>query len=367
MKHRVLICSGGTGGHMFPANVLAIKLLQLGYDVEVLSDRRGLKYLTKTMRISAVNLSALGNRRLMTLPLALLQFLLLSLVTAYALLRFKPDIVVGFGGYVTYPLLFLSRLLNISYVLHEQNAVMGRVNRKFAPDAKCVMTSFPQTLHASGPVYYTGLPIREEFLAIREKRYQLPTDQFHILIIGGSQGARIFSQIVPQALAQLPAKILPTLKITQQCREEDISEVRAVYQKLGVSYKLDTFITHIADEISNAHLTLTRAGASSLSEITVAGRPALYIPYPQAMDDHQSYNAKEVVDAGGGWMVAQKQFSPEFLSQFLLDKITDKNQLSAAADAAYQFGNASSLQTMVEHIETVLKCANAKDFVVDSH
>lgn len=353
MKKRILLSAGGTGGHMFPAGVLASNLIEQGFDVQILTDKRGSSYLSKSLPKKVYNLSFLGRRRIWNLPFVAFQMMVLALGTLWNLLFHRPALIVGFGGYVTYPVLLFARLLKIPYCIHEQNSVLGRVNRIFKNHAKVVMTSFPQTVFA-GRVYYTGLPVREEFVKIRSQPYKAPEHEFNLLVLGGSQGSKIFSNLIPAALSRLPDEYKKQVRVVQQCRSEDVKDVEQFYGSHGIKARAYSFINHVADEIAKAHFIISRSGASSLAEMTVAGRPALYIPYLFAMDDHQTTNAKQLCDQQGGWMMPQGQVTPEMIKTTVLKVMKNKGLLIRAAASAKAFGRPDALEDMSREIKKIV-------------
>lgn len=347
---QILIAAGGTGGHMFPAISVADHLSAQGQDVAFITDQRGEQYLKPEHQRSAYNLSALGWRRWWSIPYVCWQMTLLGVCVFFYFLFSRPDRVIGFGGYASYPVLWMARLFRVPYFIHEQNSVMGIVNRKFAASACKVMTSFPHTIYANDKVVCTGLPVRKDILQVREIAYVLSKESFHILVLGGSQGAGIFSEILPKALALLPKDILAKLCLVQHCRAEDIKKVEKQYLALGVKAQLVPFIDHIAEELSHAHLVISRAGASTVAELTVTGRPALLVPYPHAMDDHQTGNAFYVSSHQSGWLVKQSEFTPERVASFLTALIANPTTLVRAATAMKSLGQSNAVEEIAKQV-----------------
>ena len=315
---KILMVAGGTGGHVFPAAAVAEQLEKKGYEVHFITDIRGAQYLSDHYSKSVYNLSRLGRRTWLTTPLAIWQMFILTFSCFIFFLRSRPGRVVGFGGYVSYPVLQMARIFRVPYYIHEQNSVMGRVNRGFVKGAKGVMTSFPKTAYANENAIFTGLPVRQDLLLARESPpYQAPIDRFNILVLGGSQGASIFSTVVPEAIGLLPPELRHRLNIVQQCRKGDLEKVTQQYQALDVKARLAPFFEHMSMELSHSHLVITRAGASTVAELSVIGRPAIFVPYAAAKDDHQTFNADYAVSVNAGWLFTEKEFTAAALADKL--------------------------------------------------
>lgn len=315
---KILLAAGGTGGHMFPAISVSEQLQARAHEVYFVTDERGAKYLPEECSKSVYNLSRLGNRTLVSMPLAIWQMFVVIVSCFFLFLFSRPARVVGFGGYVTYPVLLMARIFMVPYYIHEQNSVMGNVNRWFLKGAKGVMTSFPDTLYANDAALYTGLPVRKDLLVVRESPpYLPPVSNFNLLVLGGSQGASVFSNVVPQALNLLPKELKQQLSVVQQCRPNDLDAVQEMYREMNVRARLAPFFDRMAIELSHAHLVICRSGASTVAELGIIGRPAIFVPYPAAMDDHQVGNASYAVSQGGGWMMLEKDFTPEALAKLL--------------------------------------------------
>lgn len=352
----ILLAAGGTGGHMFPATALAAALLSHGQTVMLVTDRRGggLNGLpdVPVHRISAGTLgSGIAGK------VAGVAALAAGYVQARRLIRrLGPACVVGFGGYPSIPTVLAAASLGVPVVLHEQNAVLGRANRLAAGRAAAIAGAFPVIRRLTAPqrdrLVLTGNPVRPEIAALRHLPYPTPDDDgpFHILVTGGSQGARIFSEVVPQAMAILPEALRARLHVTQQCRPEDLDRARQRYAAAGVRVELQSFFTDMAARIGACHLAVTRAGASTVAELTAAGRPSILVPYPFATDDHQRANAEAVADVGAAWLMPQDAFTPETLAVRLESLMTLPAALEKAAASARAWGTddaAERLATLV--------------------
>lgn len=350
----IILAAGGTGGHIFPAEALAETLLRLGERVVLVTDQRFANFTTgalsaieiRTIRAGTPN----GKWHQKIIGVARL---LLGIVEARLLLReLKPKIVVGFGGYPSFPTVFSAAGMGIPTVIHEQNSVLGRANRLLAGRVSRIATSFPETLmlqeRDAEKICLTGNPVRGSVRALREVPYPaLAQDgKMHILVTGGSQGASILSQVMPAAVALLPPALRARVRVDQQCRAADLPQVRAAYDELGVNVDLAAFFVDLPARLACSHLVIARSGASTVSELAAAGRPAILVPLPTAMDNHQYYNANAFEDAGGGWVMTQDGFTPASLSARLEGFLTSTAALSKAAEQARKFGTPEAAEKL---------------------
>jgi UDP-N-acetylglucosamine--N-acetylmuramyl-(pentapeptide) pyrophosphoryl-undecaprenol N-acetylglucosamine transferase len=347
----VLLASGGTGGHMFPAEALAGTLLARGYRVGLVTDKRGRGFADRlpaveVHRISAGGLAGGGlirrARGLLTLSLGFLQ--------ARRLVRhLAPRIAVGFGGYASVPTLLAAQRAGIATLLHEQNAVLGRANRLLAPRTRMVATSFTET-KALGktPARFTGNPVRAAIAALGDRPYPELGDPLRILILGGSQGARIFGRLIPAAVALLAPALRQRLAIAQQCRPEDLEQARTSYAALALKVELAPFFDNMAEQLGRAHLVISRSGASTVAELAAAGRPAILIPYPHATDDHQTANAASFCAAGAGWLMPETQATPAAIAERLSSLLAHPGGLAQRAAAARQAGRRDAAQRLAD-------------------
>ncbi|WP_428697822.1 undecaprenyldiphospho-muramoylpentapeptide beta-N-acetylglucosaminyltransferase [Stappia sp.] len=361
MTRTFLLTAGGTGGHLFPAQALAGELVRRGHVVELATDHRVSDYGSDfpARAVHVISSATLGGRS----PVALARTawkLGKGLLQARALIRrLRPDAVVGFGGYPTFPPMFAAFLGGVPSVLHEANAVMGRANRMLAGRASAVATSFPLVGEAAGDhaakSVRTGNPVREAVIAASGMAYSVPRagGPFALLVFGGSQGARFFSQVMPAALECLDPETRGRLSLVQQCRAEDIDTVRAACDRLGVTAELAPFFSDMPARIAGAHLVLCRSGASSVSELAVIGRPSVLVPLPHALDNDQGRNAEVLARAGGAWPVDQAELSPERLAALFAELMDAPERLAQAAEAARAAGRpdaVSLLADLVEHV-----------------
>jgi UDP-N-acetylglucosamine--N-acetylmuramyl-(pentapeptide) pyrophosphoryl-undecaprenol N-acetylglucosamine transferase len=361
----IVLAAGGTGGHMFPAQALAIELMARGRQVAVITERRGAEYLRADTRIAVhvVTAGAPSGGRVADRAHGLAA-LARGTAQARRLLRaIRPAAVVGFGGYPSLPGMAAALWLGLPTCLHEQNAVLGRVNRRLAPWVDVIAASFPglpavfPNLRPSdaAKVTVTGNPVRDAIAAARGLGFPRADagDDLRLLVFGGSQGARILSEVVPQALALLPPALQRRLQITQQCRPEDMDRVATVYRKSGLRAELTSFIADMPQQLARAHLVISRAGASTTSELAVVGRPAILAPYPHAMDDHQSANARALAEAGAAWILPDRDLTPVTLAKHLQPLLAHPERLAEAAAQAARLGRpdaAGALADLVEHL-----------------
>lgn len=353
-----VLTAGGTGGHVFPAEALAAELLERGWRLALVTDRRGQAYggtlgSLETWPIAAGGLAGRGALA----KLRALAELGVGAVQAYKLLRqMKPSVVVGFGGYASAPAMVAACLLRLPTLIHEQNGVLGRANRLLAPRVDRIATSYAHVAKVderlAGKLVHTGMPVRAAVAALRETPYPAlgTSGPVRIVVLGGSQGARILSEVVPAALLRLPKPLMRRLAVTQQCRAEDLEAVRRAYHQGGIVATLDTFFHDVPERLAAAHLVVTRSGASTVAELTTLGRPAILVPYLHAIDDHQTANAHAVDEVGGGWLMPQSTFTPEALAARLESLITQPAALAQAAACARAAGRPDAASLLADQV-----------------
>ena len=355
-----VLAAGGTGGHMIPAHALAAELKGRGHGVLLITDERGARFpgLFEGMPVHILPAGRLGGGPIGWLKAA--GSVLKGRGEAKRLYReHRPDAVVGFGGYPAFPSLLAASALKIPTVIHEQNAVMGRVNRLLAGEAEAIGTAYDQIDRLkpryAGKVALVGNPVREEIARLGE----LPFPSFDevaplkILVTGGSQGATILSQVVPAGLGMLEPSLRRRLQVVQQCRPDDIERVRSQYVELGIPAEVMTYIEDMATKLADAHLMIGRAGASTIAELTAAGRPAILIPFAAATDDHQTANAREMVNAGGARAIAQANFTPDVLARQIEALAMDPIALNNAAARALSVGRPHAARDLADLVERI--------------
>ena len=315
-KGLILLAAGGTGGHLFPAEALAHELIAMGYRVHLVTDSRAERFAGKfpAEEIHVVPSATIGSKNPIAIGKALLTLSAGFLKARRLVRRLKPVLVAGFGGYPTLPPVMAAASLGVPTLIHEQNAVMGRANRLLAGRVKAIAGGFlpeGQGQHGEKTVA-TGNPVRPAVLAASGIPYQASEgDQpFHLVVFGGSQGAQYFSEAIPEAIAMLDESQRHRLRLTQQARADDQAAVRARYEALGVSAEISPFFGDMAERIAAAQFLICRSGASTVSEISVIGRPSILVPYPYALDHDQAANAAALEKQGGARVIAQRALSP---------------------------------------------------------
>lgn len=359
-KRHFLLAAGGTGGHMLPAYALAQELIQRGHRVALVSDDRGLKIPGAPAELEGHVLPA---GRLSGGPLGWMKAALAirkGRRMAMDVIRdLEPAAVVGFGGYPSLPTLLGARAMRVPSVIHDQNAVLGRTNRFLARGVDAIAVAY-RNVHrlpasCNDKRHLTGNPVRAEIIAIREEGFPpLPEDGiFRLLVVGGSLGATVLSDVVPAAIATLPPVLLARLQIVQQCREADLERVRAAYAKLGVAAECMAYIADFPERLRWAHLVIARAGASTVAELACAGRPALFVPYPHAMDDHQTHNVADLVEAGGAISLPQSEFTASTVAKYLQRMALEKGALEDAAARAASCGLPDATRDLADLVESM--------------
>ena len=356
----IFLAAGGTGGHMVPAHALAGELRARGHHVKLITDKRGVRIpgLFEGIETHVLPAGRLGGGPLGWLKAA--GAVLSGRREARALYREAgADAVVGFGGYPAFPALFAASAGRVPIILHEQNALLGRVNRFFAREARAIATSYANVARLkpafSDKVVLVGNPVRSDVARLGEAPFP-PYDEtspLKILVTGGSQGASVLGDIVPAGLGALPPSLRLRLQVVQQCRADDIEKVRETYRSLNIPAELLTYIDDMPAKLADAHLVIARAGASTIAELTAAGRPAILVPLPSAADDHQTANAREMAVVGGARMIAQSGFTAHALARQIAVLADDPQALANAAARALSVGRphaASDLADLVERI-----------------
>lgn len=358
-RHYVL-AAGGTGGHLIPAFALAAELEERGHHVALITDARGATIPGKPSALTAHVLPA--GRLEGKNPLSWLKGGRAIIEGRRMALRlydsFQPTAVVGFGGYPALPALLAATSARIPAVIHEQNAVLGRVNRLLAGRVDAIATSCAQVFGLagkhSGKVTLVGNPVRKEVLDLRDQPFPAFTADglLRILVTGGSQGARVLSEVVPDGLAMLPPVLRSRLQVIQQCRPEDIESVRNRYASHGIPAELATYFEDMAERLADAHLFIGRAGASTIAELTAVGRPAILVPLPIATDDHQTANTREIVAAGGARSIRQDRFTAAELAKQINAMAQHPETLANAAHAAWNCGYPNAASDLADLVES---------------
>ena len=354
----ILLTAGGTGGHVFPAEALASELGRRGHRLALLTDRRGATYGGALAKIDSYPISGGGiagktfTQRLISLA---------SLARGYwqarrLIRRLRPMAVVGFGGYASVPAVLAACHVGVPTMIHEQNAVLGRANRLLAPRVRRIATSYAKVGKIKPEwqtkIHQTGMPVRPSIVAAPATAYPSLDDQkpLFLLVVGGSQGAKIFSELVPAAMLLLPAALKQKLMVSQQCRAEDIDRVTQVYRDHDIAADLRNFFDDVPERLAASHLVIARSGASTMAELAAVGRPAVLVPYLYAVDDHQSANARAFADVGGGWLLPQAGLTAEGLAACLTALLTAPERLRRAAACAYDAGIADAAERLADQV-----------------
>ena len=361
MTKSIMLTAGGTGGHLFPAFSLAQELARRGYEIDLITDMRGDRYgsdfpARETYQVPAATISSKN-------PLSIAKTVIkLGRGTAMArkiLKRVKPACIVGFGGYPTFPPIFAAKSLGLPAILHEQNAVMGRANRMLAGKSSAIALSFKKTIHVEGALAekarHTGNPVRDVVIEAAKTPYPAlaPDGPINLLVFGGSQGARYFSDLVPPAVLALPDDMRARLHVVQQCREEDVARVDEAYRHAGIQYEISVFFNNLPEIIAGSHLVLARSGASTVTELSVIGRPSILVPLPHALDNDQLRNAAFLQEAGGALCIEQKDLDPQRLANELFKLAQDPPMLQNAAIASKGVGKPDAVQRLGDLVEEI--------------
>jgi len=357
-RHYVL-AAGGTGGHLLPAYALATELERRGHHVALVTDSRGAALPGKPDFLPAhvIPASKLGKNPLKW-PSGISAILEGRRMALRLYESFQPSAVIGFGGYPVFPALLAAVAAKVPSLVHEQNAVLGRVNRMLASRVDAIATAYPEVARLAdkhaGKVHLVGNPVRAEVLALRDEPFPAFTAEglLRVLVTGGSQGARVLSEVVPDGLAMLPPALRQRLQVTQQCRAEDLEAVRARYRSHDIPAELGTYFENMAARLADAHLFIGRAGASTIAELTAVGRPAILVPLPIATDDHQAANTREIVKAGGARMIRQEKFTAKELAKQLQALAQRPETLATAAHAAWNCGRPKAAEDLADLVES---------------
>jgi UDP-N-acetylglucosamine--N-acetylmuramyl-(pentapeptide) pyrophosphoryl-undecaprenol N-acetylglucosamine transferase len=357
----ILLAAGGTGGHLFPAEALGVELMRRGYRVRLVTDSRALRYtgLFSKDTIDVVPSATVRSR--MPWSLAYTGLMLgYGLVVALNLVRrLKPAAVVGFGGYPTVPPLIAAKLRGVPGIIHDANAVLGRANRFLSNRVSAIATSLPGVLDrdpALAPKTTTvGTPMRPAILAAAAVQFAAPEADgtLRLLVVGGSQGARVMADIVPGAIERLDPSLCRRLVLTQQVREEDMARVRAIYDRLKLSAELAPFFSDLPARLASSHLVVSRSGAGTVAELGAIGRPSILVPLPGAIDQDQFANAGVLAQADGAIRIAQKDFTSERLAAEITALAAAPARLAAMATNARKVGRLDAAQRLADLVTKV--------------
>lgn len=358
----MIIAAGGTGGHMFPAQALAEAMLQRGWRVRLSTDERGARYTsgfphsTEIVEVSSATFARGGVlAKLMVGP----RILSGVIKTSWQMLRDRPDVVVGFGGYPSIPALGAATLLRLPRMIHEQNGVLGRVNQVFAKRVDTVACgTWPTELPEGVEGFHTGNPVRGAIVERAGAPYIPPGDYpMSVLVMGGSQGARILSDVVPPAIAELPMDILRNIRVSHQAREEDGERVTKYYADHGINADVQPFFHDVPKRMSEAQLVITRSGASTVADLSVIGRPSILVPLAAAIRDEQTANARGLVEAGAAILIPEKLLDGHTLAEQIRTVLTNPKAAVQMSHAALTTGKPDATEQLVALVEQLAQRA----------
>ena len=356
----ILLATGGTGGHFFPAEALAETLIKRGDKPVLLTDERVTDFADKLSYLDKyiIKINHNYNNNIIGKLTRIVDIGLAVRKAKAQIKKINPSAVVGFGSYASASVMMAAISLKIPTLVHEQNAALGKANKLLSKRVDRFCTSFKKTqmIPKGVSVHRTGMPIRNAFNSVRSIKYKPPgiSGKIRITVLGGSQGAAFFSNIIPDAISMLNEKLKKRILISQQCRPELINETISKYKNIGVSANVSSFFDDVPKLLSESHLILARAGSSTVSEIAYCGRPGIFIPYPSAMDNHQTYNAMELVESGGGWVVHQDNINPKSLSGLVTCTLSNPASLLAAAVSAKNFIKPNATDHLADIIDDMI-------------
>ncbi|PPB80141.1 UDP-N-acetylglucosamine--N-acetylmuramyl-(pentapeptide) pyrophosphoryl-undecaprenol N-acetylglucosamine transferase [Albidovulum inexpectatum] len=354
----LLIAAGGTGGHMFPAQALAEEMIRRGWRVRLSTDARGARFVgnfpaeVELQRVSAATFARGGVAQRLLVPLRIAGGVIGA---AWGMLRDRPDAVIGFGGYPTIPALAAATILRVPRMIHEQNGILGRVNRMFARHVRWIACgTWPTDIPEGVEAHHTGNPVRK---AVRDRAaapYIPPGDYpMSILVMGGSQGARILSDQVPAALALLPDHHRRNIRVAHQARPEDVERVDAAYAEAGIRAEVRPFFDDVAARLADAQLVISRSGASSVADISVIGRPSILVPFAAAAGDHQTANAHGLVEAEAAILIPESLLDAETLSRHVGTILDNPQAATRMAHAALSYGIPDATERLAAMVEAL--------------
>ena len=352
----ILLAAGGTGGHLFPAEALGVELMRRGLRVRLATDSRALRYgglFSKDM-IDVVPSETVRSRTPWSLAYTGIMLVAGTAVALNLMRTLKPAAVIGFGGYPTVPPLLAAKLFGIPGLIHDANAVLGRANRFLSSRVSAIATSLPGVLdrdpQLSAKATTVGTPMRPAILAAAAVKFVSPEPEgpFRVLVVGGSQGARVMADIVPPAIERLEPSLWSRLVLTQQVREEDMARVRAVYDRLKINAELAPFFGDLPARLASSQLVVSRSGAGTVAELAAIGRPSILVPLPGSIDQDQFANAGVLVQANGALRIPQKEFTPERLAAELSALAADPARLTAMAAAARVVGRLDAAERLAD-------------------
>lgn len=359
MNCKIVITTGGSGGHIFPAQAIAKALLDKGCEVIFITDKRGKEFQGLNVPTYRLMAEHVMGRRLFGKIKGAFKLLGGAMQALILLKKLKPDMVIGVGGYASIPAVMAAHLWRTPVILHEQNAVLGRANRMLSKGVRMICTSFnpTQRMPKGIPTIFTGMMARPNIVAVENTPYPKIEKEFRLLIFGGSQGTRFFSRHLPAVLLSLPPVLRKKIVLTQQVRPEDMDFVQKAYAKADFkSVTLASFFDNMPQLLTESHLIIGRAGASTLTELMVVGRPALLFPLLSAADNHQMENALQFCNGGGGWVLSEAQVTDKQILAFIQDLMENPKKLATAAQKAHEQAKPRAAETVANIVLDLIKC-----------
>lgn len=358
MAPLLIIAAGGTGGHMFPAQALAEAMLEKGWRVHLSTDARGARYtggFPDAVKVSVVGSATFARGGIVQKLMVPFRIAAGIAAAKWRMLRDRPAVVVGFGGYPAIPAMTAAWALRVPRMIHEQNGVLGRVNQLFAKRVNQIACgTWPTELPGAVAGVHTGNPVRAAILEHAGSPYIPPGDYpMSILVMGGSQGARVMSDIVPPAIAALPENIRRNIRVSHQARPEDLDRVKAYYEAELLSAQVQTFFDDVPRRIADAQLVISRSGASTVADVSIIGRPAIWVPYAGAIRDEQTANARQLVEAGAAELMPETEFEVAALTAKLTDLLSDEKGMMRMAQKALACGVPDATTRLVQLVENL--------------
>ena len=358
MAPLLVIAAGGTGGHMFPAQALAEVMLTKGWRVRLSTDARGARYaggFSDAVEVNVVGSATFARGGIVQKLFVPLRILGGIASAKWRMLRDRPAVVIGFGGYPAIPAMAAAWVLRIPRMIHEQNGVLGRVNQLFAKHVdRIACGTWPTVLPGRIEGVHTGNPVRAAILGHAGSPYIPPGDYpMSILVLGGSQGARVMSDMVPPAISALPEEIRRNIRVSHQARPEDVERVRAYYEAELIPADVQTFFDDVSRRMADAQLVISRSGASTVADVSVIGRPAIWVPYAGAIRDEQTANARQLVEAGAAILMKEADFEVAPLTAKLTELLSEDEGMSKMAQAALACGVPDATERLVQLVENL--------------
>ena len=362
MSGTIVLSAGGTGGHLFPAQALAAELVKRGRNIVVMTDARFANYATQFPGAAIATVPS-SPFNAITAPFKIAAGIVVALAK---LMKLKPAAVIGFGGYPSVPVMLAATSLRLPTAIIEQNAVVGRANRLVMDRVKTVAAAFPIARFAprdKSKIVLTGNPLRPEVEALWGASYNVPvaSGPIRLLVFGGSQGARALSEVVPAALTRLPQDMKMRLTVVQQCRPEDMEQVRQVYANAEIRCQLESFFSDLPQRMAESHLVIARSGAGTVAELMAIGRPAILVPLPGALDDNQAPNADILDRAGAGWKIRQSDLTPDSLAQMIIQIFADPLALARRATAAHALATPNAAARLADVVDDLVNPSSKKE------